>query len=129
MLLCDAAEESGGKLYILGGGWSVINLPDTPVNIAVAVLIAVPWNQANEQHDIALKLVDDDGGQVEVEGQSVGAEGQFELGRPPGLKPGTDLNIPLAFRFNGISLPRGGYRFELSIDGTQVEIAPFRVQG
>lgn len=129
MLLCDAAEEVGGKLYILGGGWGTINRPDSPVNVAVAVLIAVPWNQANELHDIALRLMTADGDQVEVDDQPVGAEGQFEVGRPPHVKAGTDLNVPLTFSFNGIFLPEGGYRFELSIDGTQVDIAPFRVQG
>ena len=37
MLLCDAAQESGGKLYILGGGWSIIRTPNTPTPMSLAM--------------------------------------------------------------------------------------------
>jgi hypothetical protein len=52
--------------------------------------------------------------------------GQMEVGRPPGIKPGSDLNAPVAFAFNGVNLPVGGYRWELWIDDKQKAIAPFR---
>ncbi len=42
MLLCDAAQVSDGKLYILGGGWSMTG-PD-PVPSAVALKIDVYWH-------------------------------------------------------------------------------------
>jgi hypothetical protein len=129
LLLCDAAEEVGGKLYILGGGWSLLRVPDTPVPMALAVLISVPWNQANERHEFEAALMTDDGEQVEIEGQAVVLGSGFEVGRPPGLKPGSDLNTPLALKFGGIALPVGGYRWEFSIDGTQMATAPFRVLG
>jgi hypothetical protein len=87
LLLCDAAEEVGGKLYILGGGWALLQAPDTPLNMALAILIAVPWDQANEEHDVEAVLVTDDGERVQIEAQEVSASGQFEAGRPPGLKP------------------------------------------
>jgi hypothetical protein len=127
LLLCDAAEEVGGKLYVLGGGWSLLQAPDTPLNMALAILIAVPWDQANEQHDVEAVLVTDDGERVEIEAQEISASGQFEAGRPPGLKPGMDLNVPIALKFNGIALSTGGYRWEVFVDGEQSAIAPFRV--
>lgn len=127
MLLCDAADEVGGKLFVLGGGWSHLALVDTPVPMALAVLIAVPWDRTNHRMTVSVKLVTDDGGQVEIEGQIVGASGQVEVGRPPGIKPGSELNLPLAFKFNGLALSQGGYRWELEIDGTQMAITPFRV--
>ena len=127
LLLCDAADEVGGKLYVLGGGWSLLHAPDTPLNMALAILISVPWDQANRQHSVDAMLVTDDGERVQVEGQEVAASGQFEAGRPPGMKPGMDLNVPFALKFNGIALGVGGYRWEVAIDGTQEAIAPFRV--
>jgi hypothetical protein len=127
LLLCDAAEEVGGKLYVLGGGWALLQAPDTPLNMALAILIAVPWDQANEEHDVEAVLVTDDGERVQIEAQEVSASGQFEAGRPPGLKPGMDLNVPIALKFNGIALMAGGYRWEVFVDGEQRAIAPFRV--
>jgi hypothetical protein len=40
----------------------------------------------------------------------------FEVGRPPGVKPGTGQNAPLALRFNALPLAPGGYSFVVLID-------------
>jgi len=87
IMLADAAQESAGKLYILGGGWSVTGL-DIPPS-ALAMKIDVPWDQANVRHAWVLELVSEDGVPVEIEGQSVRLEGEFEVGRPPGAAPGS----------------------------------------
>src|SRR6266571_4797007 len=47
ILLCDAAQAIGGKLFILGGGWSKVWGPG-PYVFALAVQLWLPWNQANE---------------------------------------------------------------------------------
>ena len=86
IMLADAAQEAGGKLYILGGGWSVTG-PEIPPS-AVAMKIDVPWDQANVRHTWMLELVSEDGVPVEIEGQPVRLEGEFEVGRPPGAAPG-----------------------------------------
>lgn len=127
MLLCDAAEASGGKLYVLGGGWSHLQMPDVPTSMSLAVLIRVPWDAANHKHKLRVQLVDDDAEQVLVDDNPVLSEGGFEVGRPPGLKAGTSLHATLTFRFNNLTLPAGGYVFELSMDGTVMARAPFRV--
>jgi hypothetical protein len=129
LLLCDAAQEAGGKLHVIGGGWSLVNAPNTPINMALAVLLVVDWNEANDPHQIEAKLMTDDGEQVEVEGQPVLASGQIEVGRPAGIKRGMALNTPLAFTFNGVALPPGGYRWELHVNGDLKATAPFRVMG
>ncbi len=61
MLLCDAADEAGGKLYILGGGWSVLQIPNLPTPMALAIMISVPWDQSNMRHTLAVRLVTEDG--------------------------------------------------------------------
>ena len=54
MLLCDAAQVAYGKLYILGGGWSMTG-PD-PVPSAVALKIHVDWHEAERAHHSELFL-------------------------------------------------------------------------
>jgi hypothetical protein len=127
LLLCDAAQESGGKLYILGGGWTGV-VAETPFNMALAILIAVPWDQTNRQVKTEIRLMTDDGDPVEVDGNVVQASLAFEVGRPPGTKPGAALSTPLTIAFNGLKLEAGGYRFELEIDGNPSATAPFRAQ-
>ncbi len=127
MLLCDAADAAEGKLYILGGGWSHVYAPNAPVNMALAIMIAVPWNQANEKHDVNAALVSEDGDAVEVEGNQVIAGGALEVGRPPGLRAGTQLNTPLVLNFSGLVLKPGGYVWELRIGGKVMARTPFQV--
>ncbi len=59
LLLCDHAQEVAGKLYVLGGGWSIYR--GAPVTMGLAVKIAVPWDAANIPHDFAARLVTEDG--------------------------------------------------------------------
>jgi Family of unknown function (DUF6941) len=125
LLLADHADAVGGKLYINGGGWNVTG--PQPVPSAIALLIEVPWDQTNEKHDILLELLDVDGNAVEVlapDGSSapLKVESVLEVGRPPGVKPGTPLNAPLAVNFGPIPLEPGSqYVWHLSIDGHSEE--------
>lgn len=42
----------------------------------------------------------------------------FEVGRPPGLRPGTAIPWPFVFNFVGVPLPPGGhFEWRLSING------------
>jgi hypothetical protein len=127
VVLCDAAQVADGKLYILGGGWThaVIN---EPVSMALAVVAVVPWGDANRRHAVSVALRDEDGGLAEVAGQSVKTDGQFEIGRPPGIKPGSDLNATMVFKFGGLVLEPGGYVWELQL-GDTTERTPFWIVG
>jgi uncharacterized protein DUF6941 len=127
MLLCDAAEQVNGKLYILGGGWSTIFAVGQPANVTLAVKLLIPWDQTNRPHPIAAKLLTEDGDSVDLGAGPVAATGQIEVGRPPGLKPGTPIDVPLVFPFGGLLLEQGGYVFALEVDGEPVARTPFRV--
>ncbi len=121
MMLADAAQEVGGKLYILGGGWSITG-PD-PVPMAIALKLEVPWDRTNEQHSLLLELLDEDGEPVLVPGPEseevpLQVTGEFEAGRPPGIKPGTPIDSALAVNFGPLPLEGGRrYQWRLSIDG------------
>lgn len=112
MLLADSAQAVNGKLYILGGGWSVTG--PGPVPSAIALKIEVPWDRANQRHDLKIALVDGDGHPVQVptpEGERpLELNSQFEVGRPPGLRPGTPLDVALAVNLGPLPL-RPGVRY------------------
>ena len=130
MMLADAAQEVNGKLYILGGGWSVTG-PQLPP-MAMALKVDVPWSAADQRHEFLLVLVDADGHPVRVDGQDsdVRASGQFEVGRPPGLPAGTDIDFAFAVTVGSLPLAAGRYAWQLWIDGeTQADWQrPFQVR-
>lgn len=119
-MLCDYAQVADGKLYVVGGGWSVTG--PQPAPSAVALKLDVPWDRANQRMHLELSLVGEDGQPVTMPGpdgpQPVRMDGQFEVGRPPGLKPGTPIDVALAMNVGPLPLPPGQrYSWELSIDG------------
>ena len=107
MLLADAVQAVNGKLYVLGGGWSVTG-PE-PAPSALAIKIDVPWDEANRKHRFKLALVDEDGRGVTVPGTQAPVEvaGEFEAGRPAGLRPGTSLDVVLAINIGPLLLEPG----------------------
>lgn len=113
LLLCDYAVVADGKLFISGGGWSVTS---TNVKGYIALLIAVPWDLANQDVAFNLKLLDEDGNPVTTP-DAVGNEVPVELsaglqvGRPAGLVRGISLDVPLAVQMPHLVLP-AGRRFE-----------------
>ena len=123
MMLADAAQAVDGKLYILGGGWSITGPGPSP--FAIAVKVEVPWDRAAAPHTLRLELLDADGEPVEVEtveGESkpLAIKQTFETGIPPGLNPGTPLDFALAINFGPLPLPPGGrYEWRMTIDGIQ----------
>jgi hypothetical protein len=124
MLLADYAVVADGKLTVVGGGWSITGPPPEPFGIAI--LVHVPWDQANQRHTMRLELLDSDGNAVLSE-DSDGEDGEpvvflddlgFEVGRPPGIKPGTPLEFMIAVNSAPLPLEPGGrYEWRLSIDG------------
>ena len=120
MLLADAAQAMGGKLYLLGGGWSITGPDPTPS--AIAIKIEVPWDMANRPHTLNLALLDDDGQPVVLGDKAIEVGGNFEVGRPPGLPPGTPLDAVLAIPLGPVPLGKGKrYVWKLSIDGQSRE--------
>jgi hypothetical protein len=120
MLLCDAAQVVEGKLYILGGGWSMIG-PD-PAPTAVALKIEVDWHEAGSPHRWELFLEDADGRPVLVDtpnGQMpMEVSGEFTVAQPPGIPEGSPIDVQLAVNLGPIPLqPATRYKWRLTIDG------------
>lgn len=124
MLLADHAQVAEGKLYISGGGWSFTGPAPSPH--AVAIHIEVPWDRANEVHKFELALLDADGqpwmAPTPMGPQAMRIEGEFESGRPPGMKHGTALVMPVAVNVGPLPLdPDSRYTWKLTIDGESRE--------
>lgn len=128
VLLCDFAEAINGKLYVMGGGWSNLNAPGRPVNVSLAIVVSVPWDRTNHRHRLTIELIDGEGQPVDMQGAPVAVESRFEVGRPPGVKPGTSLNAPITWAFNGLVLEEGLYEFKVSVGEDLVVSRPFTVQ-
>ncbi|MFC0082535.1 DUF6941 family protein [Aciditerrimonas ferrireducens] len=120
MLLCDAAQVADGKLYILGGGWSLTG-PE-PVPSAIALKVEVGWHEVDTPHHWELFLEDADGRPVLVatpEGsQPVEVRGEFQVTRPTTVPEGTPIDVALAVNLGPLPLePDSRYIWRLSIDG------------
>jgi hypothetical protein len=128
MLLCDAAHAVGGKLYVLGGGWSILQKVQPRANMSLAVKLSVPWSRTNERIHIEGFLITDYGEEVsQADGAAIRAEGDMELGRPPGLRPGTPLDATFVLDFQGLDLQPGGYVWELRLGGKTASRIAFQV--
>jgi hypothetical protein len=131
MMLADAAQVQGGKLFILGGGWNITNAQSPS---AIALIFEIPWSETNRRHAFGLELVDADG-----HGVGIGAEGnppfefrsEFEIGRPPGSTPGVSFNVPFALNLAPLGLRDGRYEWRCSLNGqSRLEWRlPFEVRG
>jgi len=120
MMLADHAATAEGKLYISGGGWTVTG-PD-PIPSAIAMVIEIPWDQTDRKHLLRLELVDADGRAImgqDDDGNNAPIEldGEFEVGRPPGLPAGAATHLPMAINIGPLPLAAGGrFAWNLFID-------------
>lgn len=124
MLLCDSAQVADGKLYVLGGGWSLIGPDPTPT--AVAMKVDVDWTEVDRPHHWELFLLDADGQPVVAVGpegpQAIEVRGDFEVSRPDAVPPGSPVDVALALNFGPLPLAPGNrYSWRLVIDGESRE--------
>ena len=128
MLLCDSAQAVGGKLYVLGGGWTMLAKVQPRARMSLAVKLSVPWSRANEKIHVEAVLITDQGAEVMAdEDQPVRAEGDLELGRPAGLRAGTPLDATFVMDFEGLDLDVGGYVWELKVNDAPAARTPVLV--
>lgn len=131
-----------GKLYIQGGGWNIIHTPTVPVRqqrVGVAALIQVPYHLANsEPHKFTIRLEDEDRQVVPLGDAPLGTTtsdgkireigGTFTVGRPAGLAPGDEQQIPIAMNLDGLIFnTAGAYAFVIAVDEKDLKRLRFRI--
>lgn len=127
VLLCDSAAASNdGKMHMLGAGWTVTTSPTAPH--ALALMLRIPWDRANEEIDVNATLVTEDGQQVELDGSAICYSTKVEVGRPPHVKHGTMLPAAFALNIPPMPLNPGRYQWRVEVDGHAYE-RDFEVQG
>jgi hypothetical protein len=139
-ILCDSATTAEGKLYVQGGGWSMLGttlFPFQQPRISLGIVVAVPYTATNQNHTLRIYLVGEDGQRISFGGASTeqpdgevpgSIEARFNLGRPPTIQPGDAQTIPMAVNLDQLRFDApGAYSFVIEIDGTEVERLIFRV--
>ena len=118
MMLADSAQIADGKLYILGGGWSITGPDPSPSSIAIK--LNVDRHEIGTAHHWELVLEDADGQPVTVgeDLQPVEIRGEFSVGAPVGLPEGTPVDFPIALGIPPLELPVASrFQWRLFIDG------------
>jgi hypothetical protein len=119
LILADSAQVIGNKLYVLGGGWDTLNVAaGFPVQqqFALALSVRVPWNETNQKHAVEVEGLGEQPSTEEPK-SLFKVNGQFEVGRPAGIRPGQDQRIQLAI----------GVNLKLEAPGTNIIVA--RIEG
>ena len=124
LILADRAESLNGKVYMMGGGWDRLYVPDfaQPQSISIAVGILVPWNATNQNHSLTGRIEDDDG--QEITNWSL----SFNAGRPPLLVTGQQQRVILAFQVAIILPGLGTYAVIALINDNESKRAAFYAQ-
>jgi len=137
-LLANHAEAVNNLLYASGAGITQAFVPPgSPapfgVQLSMAVIVAIPWTQTNQNHSLRVDLIDADGQAVNIQTGPESFEPfqavlQFNVGRPPTLEVGEEQTVALAIGMPGLPFPAlGTYRFVLYVDNSQMEELSFRV--
>lgn len=112
LMLAEYAETIHGKLYLMGGAWEAITVPNlaVPVAVTVAVSISVPWLATNTRHRLTVAVETGDGETLAEQAREV------MVGRPTHIEAGASqrqvIVVPLA-----VVLPRPDrYAVVASID-------------
>jgi hypothetical protein len=120
MLLADSAQVAEGKLYILGGGWSLSGPEPSPSAVAIKVEVDTP--EFDRMHHWELFLEDADGRLVQFDSpegpQTIEIRGDFSATAPEGVPPATPVDVPIAVNLGPIPLaPNSRFTWRLVIDG------------
>jgi hypothetical protein len=124
LILADAAEVVGNKLYLLGGGWDVLTVNSGfPVvhAFAVAVSFRVPWSETNRPFAVEVEMQDADGNVLAT------VAGKTEVGRPPGIPVGHPQRTQIAANMALPLAKPGTYVIIARIEGAKEDRVPFNV--
>ena len=144
VMLCDFAEVSGGKLFITGAGISMLasgaGQAPYPVNVCLATLVSIPWNETNQDHVLSIELISEAGGSQRrvmlsdqlADDMDPADRGMFLVNframRMPTMVDGDESTMPLTVPLFGLPLPEHGpYFFSVRIDGREMDRASFRL--
>jgi hypothetical protein len=126
LTVANHAEAVNGLLYLSGAGWTDHRRPIAPggslpiTHFGVAIAILVGWEETNRRHRVVLRMENADGQEM------LNMQADMEMGRPPGLPPGSDLRGVMAINAD-MQFPSAGiYRLIAAVADSERSVT-FRV--
>jgi len=122
LMLTDHSEAVNGKLYMVGGGWNVLRLPELPHEwgFHIALGLDVAWDETNQPHSLQVNIHDPDG--VEL---GEGLQADFETGRPPGMPAGQDQRLVMSIGTQATFSAPGPHAAVVEVNGEELGRARF----
>ena len=128
--LCDhAAVPPDGKIYIHGGGIHQLYVAQVPGPLRALYLVvrlSVPWHMLGEPHTVRIRALDLDRRPVGPNDPLLTTP--FELGRPPGHRPGDESAVNICAELSGLAVDQAmTIRFHLEVDDEAIGSLPLKV--
>jgi hypothetical protein len=122
LLLADHSEAVNGKLYMTGGGWNVLTLPELPHEwgFHIALGVDVAWDETNTRHSLAVNVHDPDGAEL-----GEGFQAEFETGRPPGMPAGQEQRLVMSIGATTTFSTAGPHAAVVQVDDEELGRARF----
>jgi hypothetical protein len=126
-LPCRFAEATAdGSATLVGAGLDSLWVPEVPADIGVFMMMRItgPQYEFEEQHSVAVRLIDPEGEQQEILATDFGPMEELPPAYHPGLDPG--VLIPAAVSWSAEHF--GLYTLELYVDGKRNRSIPILVR-
>ena len=122
LLLCDHSEAVNGKLYLTGGGWNVLRLPELPHewSFSIGLGIDVAYHETNDPHELVVSVQDPDGAEL-----GEGLTANFETGRPPGLPQGQEQRLVMSIAATATFATPGPHAAVVQVNGEEIARSRF----
>ena len=124
VLLSDYSEHVNGKLYLIGGGWNVLRMPELPQewSFHIGLGVDVAWHETNSPHELVVSVQDPDGHEL-GDGLAVG----FETGRPPGMPQGQEQRLVMSIGATVTFTAAGPHAAVVQVDEEEIGRGRFYV--
>jgi len=128
--LCDhATVPPDGKIYMNGAGVNQIFLTQMPGPLRALFLVvrlSIPWHMLGEPHTVRIMALDPDRNPVGPTDPLLTTP--FELGRPPGHRPGDESAINICAELGGLQVDRPmTIHFHLEVDEEPISSLPLKI--
>jgi Family of unknown function (DUF6941) len=122
LMLADHSEAVNGKLYMVGGGWNVLRLPELPHEwgFQIALGLDVGWDETNQPHTLQVNIHDPDGLEL-----GEGLQADFETGRPPGMPAGQNQRLVMSIGTQATFSAPGPHAAVVEVNGEELGRARF----
>lgn len=126
MFLANSLEVQHGLAYVLAGGWTRCWSPTGKLpferTIPVMLMLRVPWDETNREHDFKLRIFDgEDANLLDP------VEGRFKIGRQADLHVGMSQVQVVGMAFNVRFEAEGIYHIAVEVDGDELKRIDFEV--